>query len=272
MIGKRGDDVRLSKLDVSPDTVSASPTVLSCSILLSVMGITSMFVRGRQVNLDRCKAMAAIPVRVTSDNYEPLLTFVDGLFLCPGNFDGHFVRMCADKKGTLRSTTGGNIGFVDTFSPFNVKDVLRTVTIRSVACQMLVLKLDTRCSECAVFRCTLRRKYSRWLSAKDNPSKFANNFTLTTPQRHRKLQQLSKAKKRSDTKISKLAAAVHLLVKKNSVPVKSSMHGDVLKVVEETDRFVSEAFPEGSLGDCFGKNRKRLLLARVPMACAGIHL
>ena len=120
---------------------------------------------------------------------------MDGLFLCPGNFDGHFMRMCADKKGTLRSKTGGNIGFVDTFSPFNVKDVLRTATIRSVARQMLVLKVDTRCFECAVFRCTLRRKYSRWLSAKDKPSKFANNFTLTTPQRHRKLQQLSKAKK-----------------------------------------------------------------------------
>ena len=168
------------------------------------------------------------------------------------------MRMCADKKGTLRSKTGGNIGFVDTFSPFNVKDVLRTATIRSVARQMLVLKVDTRCFECAVFRCTLRRKYSRWLSAKDKPSKFANNFTLTTPQRHRKLQQLSKAKKKpSDTKISKLAAAVQLLVKRNRFPVKSSMHGDVLKVGEETDRFVLEAFPEGSFRRLIWEEQKK---------------
>ena len=39
--------------------------------------------------------------------------------------------------------------------------------------------------------------------------------------------------------------------------MKSSMHGDVLKVVEETDRFVSEAFPERSFTRLFWEEQKK---------------
>ena len=99
------------------------------------------------------------------------------------------------KKSSLSLPSGTPIAYIDSHLPFQNGNESVTTTIRSNSCQMLMKKDGSRCPECALFRCSLRQKFSRWRQFWQKMSKFANNRTLTTPQRRKKLATL--AQKRS---------------------------------------------------------------------------
>ena len=223
---------------------TAAPSILYCSIFISPDGIKNFFFRGRKLHLETVAAFEGVFQAFTTANHVDLMSFVDDLFICPGNTDGHFLRMCQAKKSSLSLPSGTPIAYIDSHFPFKSGNESVNTTIRSNSCQMLMKKDGSRCRECGVFRCSLRQKYSRWHQSLQKMSKFANNRTLTTPQRRKKLATLAQEKKLAARKISRMTSAIDKLISKEGVTLETDMHSDFCEVTKEQEAKIDELFPK----------------------------
>ena len=133
---------------------TAAPSILYCSIFISPDGIKNFFFRGRKLHLKTVAAFEGVFQAFTTANHVDLMSFVDDLFICPGNTDGHFLRMCQAKKSSLSLPSGTPIAYIDSHFPFKSGNESVNTTIRSNSCQMLMKKDGSRCRECGVFRCS----------------------------------------------------------------------------------------------------------------------
>ena len=80
-----------------------------------------------------------------------LLTKLDGLFICAGQPDVHFVKMVAAKKGRIISPDGKVAAYVD--------DDTRTKTICTGDCELVCP--TTKFESCKPYRANLRLMYNR---------------------------------------------------------------------------------------------------------------
>ena len=82
------------------------PTAVSISAVVGQHGVRALYVRGREVHKERCIALSRCPISpdaVNAVNYGLFVLFIDELFVCPGNTDRHFIRMCVADRGTFKT-------------------------------------------------------------------------------------------------------------------------------------------------------------------------
>ena len=138
-----------------------SPASISHSLHIDSTGLKEVFIRGRRVAIDECNAFKCPTIslpKVNERNFVPFLRYVDGLSICTGNPDNHFLLMAKEKKGTVLQTS-----IIDNLSSNATQ---RSGTLRSKTCQMLIAKDKTgksslhRCKSCITLRNLLRVYYN----------------------------------------------------------------------------------------------------------------
>ena len=82
------------------------PTSVIMSATVRSTGLSSLFVRHQGVDFSVLKkiddARFPGPEAITLDNFRTFTSFLDSLFICPGNPDLRFVQLCRSRKGFLR--------------------------------------------------------------------------------------------------------------------------------------------------------------------------
>ena len=158
------------------------PTLISHSICVSQEGLESVFIFGKAFPLDKCSGLdSALNLDlITCDNFQPLIHYFENLRLCPGNPDLRFVTLLQKRKGKVQNAKGVLTGYLESNCPVVVDGELRSQTVRSASCHLLILPQHNLCCACVRQRASLRAILSRESS---KPSKFRPNVSLSTPMR-----------------------------------------------------------------------------------------
>ena len=89
---------------------------------------------------------------VHSTKVNNLLTAIDGLHICPGHPDNHFVDMLKNKNDVTKSRSAI---VLDDFYDLTFNYQSYNITVRHTDCEILVV--DTaKCPTCTVYRSTLQ--------------------------------------------------------------------------------------------------------------------
>ena len=260
---KRGDDIYLSKLaigwgdvdDEGSDGRTYMPsTAVSISAVVGQHGVRALYVRGREVDKERCIALSTCPISpeaVNAGNYGRFVQFIDDLFVCPGNTDRHFIRMCVADKGTFKTRGGEVASSIDSYLPTVYEGRQHSSTVRARRCQLLVCGAEKRCQQCVAYRGVLRVKFSRWCRSPKATSKFATNANLKTPQRSQKLKRLATVKKGAERKIAQMKRSITKSIREKGVALPQDLHDDVRSVMNAQGEKIDDIYPKGTFRRLF---------------------
>ena len=142
----------------------------------------TLAVYGRQVDPNQFSLLCDVPMQLTSETLQSMLSLLHECNICAGHSDPDFVRMAEARKGKLLSQSGDRIvAYVDTSSG---------KTTRSSKCEVVVKA--KKCSACTSYRATLRKSYHRWNKRKSlSPRRHVSlssktNFRfLNTPEKNK---------------------------------------------------------------------------------------
>lgn len=110
-----------------------------------------------------------------AENLCRLLTKLDGLSVCVGHPDQHFVKMVNIRKGKIVSSNGKVAAYVD--------EKTYSKTVRTADCD--IISQSERYSSCKAYRVNLRAIYCRWSKRRgcdsSDTSSHTNDRYLRTP-------------------------------------------------------------------------------------------
>lgn len=141
-------------------------------------------------------------------------------------------------------------------------------TIRHCNCQIAVREGVVRCHECAGHRKTLQsanlrlqKKSSAFEPSHSNtsPSSHTNYKYLTTPETSLRVQSLRRRFKASKKTINRLQAKVQQLLDGQGVNVETSLHEDLVAVMDQHESEVCSNFDEESFQALFWKQQRQAL-------------
>ena len=96
---------------------------------------------------------------MNAEKLTQLLKLLDGLKICAGHPEDHFVHMLMAKKGKILSHNGKVAVYVDnTRVELNGQVYLRTV--RTSSCE--IASNSAKCLPCSEYRSNLRSMYCKW--------------------------------------------------------------------------------------------------------------
>ena len=212
------------------------------------------YVRGREVDKDKCIALSGCPISpdaVNAKNYVRFSHFIDDLFVCPGNTDQHFIRMCFADKGIFKTKEGNVAASIDSYLPIVYEGRQHSSTVRASGCQLLVGVAEKRCQQCVAYRGVLRVKFSRWNRSPKATSKFATNASLKTPQRSQKLKRLATVKKAAERKIVQMRKSIAKSIREKGVALPQDLHDDVTSVMNAQGEKIDDIYPKGTFRRLF---------------------
>ncbi len=149
----------LCKLTDGSSSSSVEPRVTHC---LTVNADRTWKLTALEQDVSGCVALASLPASLTPETLSQLILRVDGLHLCAGQSDLHFVDMIRAKKGKITSRSGKIACSLD--------DTACPTTLRTSSCEILCSK--AKCSSCTKYSaCNLESKnIKKWLSRYINVS------------------------------------------------------------------------------------------------------
>ena len=181
---------------------------------------------------------------LTAETLSLLLTKLDGLPICAGQPDVHFVKMVAAKKGKIISPDGKVAAYVD--------DDTCTKTIRTGDCELICP--TPKCESCKSYRANLRSMYNRWSKHRafdgSDTSSHTNDRYLNTPEKKAKLDGLRKRVYAAEEEVKRLKDKVRTLLKQGDT-VDSELHSDLLHIMNENVDQIRKAYPENSFSRLF---------------------
>lgn len=230
---------------------------LSCNLSQTLVVVYSIVVipdrhwtlkvHGSQVDLSQCSALSDVPMQLSTETLQSLLSLLDTCSICVGHPEAEYVRMAEARKGKLFSKNGDKVvALVDTSSG---------KTIRSSMCEMVVK--GKKCSACVSYRNTLRKSYHRWKKQKSlsprhhlSTSSKTNFRFLSTPEKTKRYSSLRARYDAKSKKVDRMKAKISALVKKSGVQI-GSLSSDFTSIVHEMTDKVHEQNQEGTFRHLF---------------------
>ena len=135
-------------------------------------------------------------------------------------------------------------------------------TIRTSSCKVLVRPKDVqpagievRCSCCINYRKILNsmlfRAAKQDKSDASDPSSHVNFRYLSSPQKVRRLQELSKSVRVSNQWVERLKTRLASVIEKRGVQVESDLHGDLADIMKENTQKITDSYPADSFARIF---------------------
>lgn len=199
----------------------------------------SLYVNQHHVDPSKCGALTSFPKALNAESLSRLLTKLDGLSICAGQSDIHFVKMVAAKKGKILSPNGKIAAYVD--------DDSYTKTVRTADCELICP--STKCESCKSYRANLRSIYNRWSKQRgfngSDTSSHTNDRYLNTPEKRAKMDGLRKRAHNAEEEVRRLKDKVRTLQEQGEA-VDNDLNSDLLGIMEENADKIRKAYPENS--------------------------
>ena len=228
---------------------------ISHSIIIHSDLTWTVFVHGHKVNPTNRSPLSSIPTPITSASLAKLVDILDMASICPGHPDDNFLKMADSRKGKFTSVSEEVVAFTDDHIPVTFNGSTFSRTLRTAACDILVH--GGKCDACTAYRPQLRSMYSRWSRKTSTPPKFGNNRYLNTPQKQAKLKTLATRAYTAEKELRKLKEKLAHSTEKSGVHVDTSLHKDLLSIMEENDDSIMKQFPDGTFRRLFWEQQKK---------------
>ena len=241
--------------DAWSDSCSDRPTVVVMNAKIGSTGLACLFVRGHKVPFSTIRSYNVktfpSPESVTQDNYKQFLSFLDSLFVCPGNPDLEFIRQCRARKGLFRDKKGDVVATLDSHSAFVFNREFFVHTVRKSNCSMLLKSSKMRCRACVSYRPALHVMSSRPRREKQSVSKYASNTFLRLPQLREKVSRLALERRSTLQRIRRVQERLRAATEAIGIELGKDMHEDMKTVMTSLDENIKEVYPEGSFRRIF---------------------
>ncbi|KAL5510548.1 hypothetical protein EMCRGX_G006110 [Ephydatia muelleri] len=212
------------------------------------------------VQVDGKKLMSSVltfsqvPQHLTSlADVKTLLDLVHSCHVCCGNGDERFMDYILSKDGKIMNRQGTEcVAYLDIVHS----------TIRHAECDLLMMSDENSGQRCNLCRSTLRALLSRHEkldadTSRTDPSSHASFSRLSSPDkciRYHREHQLRVAYQRQVTNLQmKLQAATE----ERGISLDSSLHDDLLQIMQDNAEAVCEAHPPGSFGRVFWETQMK---------------
>ena len=135
-------------------------------------------------------------------------------------------------------------------------------TIRCAGCLLFVQvsSAENHCDQCWLYRKTLFSLLTHYKEGKLTeltPPATSTTVFLTTPEKNKRLQHLHSLHRIDQQKITRLQAALNLAIESRGVVVDEDLHQDLMGIVQENEKCVSEMYPPDSFPQLFWENQMR---------------
>lgn len=237
------------------------PSSLKGSVVTHTLTIQSdnswiLHVLGRQLNTSQYSSLNDYSPTVHSNDINNLLAAIDGLHICPGHPDNHFVDMLKDKNGV---TKGNSATVLDDYCDVTIEHTSYNVTIRHNDCNILVAD-SGRCPTCTAYRSTLRALYSRYIKRGSNPQhsspKSHTNFRyLRTPERLKRFKTMKARAKAATRKVTSLEVSKEMSL--SGVHLDEELGSDITTIMDECNGYVEQNYPADSFERLFWEEQKK---------------
>jgi len=140
--------------------VSSQEIAVIHSVVITPTCHWTLVVRGRHIDQSKCSLLKSIPIQLSIQTLQSMLSLLDACNICAGHPEEDYVRMAESRKGKLLSLSGNTVvAYVDTL-PLVLEGKVFEKTIQSSSCEILVK--GKKCSACVSFHGTLRKSYHHW--------------------------------------------------------------------------------------------------------------
>ena len=255
--------LHVCKLNCTPSSSKQPLAVTHCLTIQSDL-TWSLFVHNQPVTPENCPLVANIPAQVTAETMAMLIKLSDQLNVCPGQPDDNFVELARLKKGVLADRHEQPVARLDDYAPVSFKGRTYSRTVRPVKCELLVR--SGKCAVCKKYRNTLRvisnRYKSRSLQNLSDSSSHSNFKCLTTPEKKARMTNLKKRAHNAEKEVKKLQAKIQQLTDKCGENVDKQLHNDLVSVMKENSKHVSEVYPEGTFANVFWNEQLKAALVK----------
>ncbi|KAL5502150.1 hypothetical protein EMCRGX_G008874 [Ephydatia muelleri] len=176
-----------------------------------------------------------------------LLDLVHSCHVCCGNGDERFIDYILSKDGKIMNLQGTEcVAYLDIVHS----------TIRHAECYLLMMSEENsgqRCNLCTSYRSTLRALLSRH-------EKHDADTSRTDPSSHVSFSRLSSTKKcihyyrehqPYQRQVTNYQMTLQAATEERGISVDSSLHDDLLQIMQDNAEAVCEAHPPGSFGRVF---------------------
>ena len=199
----------------------------------------SLFVRQNRVDTTKSRALKLFPSNLNSVTLLKLLNTLNGLSICAGHSDSHYVKMVLAKKGKVLSPNGKVAAYVD--------DDCGSKTVRASDCELICPSI--KCDACKSYRVNLRAMYNRWSKhhAVDgsDTSSHTNDRYLSTPEKKTRMDHLRKRVYAAEEEVKRLKDRVHKLLEQGEA-VERELHSDLANIMHENTDHIRNLYPENS--------------------------
>ena len=252
---------KLQHTDGQPVTVTRSVTVNN--------DLTwCIHVHGQALDPSKCSALKNFPVTInTKAALNQLLKLVDGLSICAGHPDQHFLDLADSRKGKFQSITNSTVAFTDTTYPVFLNGEVYPRTIRTTACEILVH--GPKCEACKKYRSSLRSLHSQWVhQLKINSenhtavSSHTNYRYLRTPQRKERMSKLRAEVKTKRNEVERLRLRLKEVTEKRGICVEKQLEDDLQTIMLEKTNEVRQQYAENSFHCLFWDQQLEALKIR----------
>ena len=239
---------------VQPNSLRGS--VVTHTLTIQTDNTWTIHVLGREVNISRYFVLKGYSPTVHSTKVNNLLTAIDGLHICPGHPDNHFVDMLKNKNDVTKSRSAI---VLDDFCDLTFNHQSYNVTVRHTDCEILVV--DTaKCPTCTAYRSTLRALYSRYTKNKCNPHhcsprSHTNLRYLRTPERQKRFHSMKARAKAVSRKVSSLRISKEL--SHSGVQLDEQLNHDMTMIMDECNERVEHNYPANSFERIFWEEQKK---------------
>ena len=252
---------KLQHTDGQPVTVTRSVTVNN--------DLTwCIHVHGQALDPSKCSALKNFPVTInTKAALNQLLKLVNGLSICAGHPDQHFLDLADSHKGKFQSITNSIVAFTDTTYPVFLNGEVYPRTIRTTACEILVH--GPKCEACKKYRSSLRSLHSQWVhQLKTNSenhtavSSHTNYRYLRTPQRKERMSKLRAEVKTKRNEVERLRSRLKEVTEKRGICVEKQLEDDLQTIMLEKTNEVRQQYAENSFHRLFWDQQLEALKTR----------
>lgn len=113
----------------------------------------------------------------------------------------------------------------------------------------------------------MKTTYNRWTHRFDQISEttsHANDRYMNTPEKKAKLSNMKKRAQSAEPEVQMLKRRVEQLTQKHGESVDSSLHRDLVSIMQEKTEIMKQAYPEGSFSWLFWENQLHTACAKDP--------
>ena len=243
------------KIVHSEQSTSLQP-VISCCLSVNADLTWSLYVHGKRVCKEECKALQPFPSILDVSSIDSLLLTLNSLQVCAGHPEPRFVALCESKQGAIRSHTGSITAYKDDYNVVYLNGDVYPSTVRTSKCELLVN--EVKCDSCKQYRGVLRALCSRQcktttkvLQERTQISSHTNYRYLDDEEKNERMGHLRAEVVQNRREIKQLKEKVATLHEKKSIEVDEMLHEDLESIMTEMNEDVQKSHADSSFKTIF---------------------